>query len=423
MHPTGPLAGRKILAVGINYAPEHTGIAPYTTEACDYLAAGGATVLAIAGVPHYPHWTMPAEYQGRRSSEETHGAVTVRRLWHTVPAQQSARSRATYEATFGAHVLGQRLPWRPDVVLAVVPSLFGAGAAAKIAHRAGVRLVLWVQDLMGPSVAQSGMSGGRRIARLTTALEKRVLLRADQVVVVSGAFRTYVEARGVDQSRVHVVPNWTHVEHSVQDRPSVRKRLGWAEGDVIALHSGNMGLKQGLGNLVETARIATPPVRIVLMGDGNQRAALEQLGSGVEALQMLPPVDSAQYPAVLAAADILLVNERASVVDMSLPSKLTSYFCAGVPVLAAVPPGGGTAREVERSGGGILVAPEDPQLLLAALESLGADAATVARLGAAGAMHARKHLDREVSLRRLSDILGDAMAGADRSDPRLPPCV
>lgn len=411
MHPTGPLAGRKILVVGINYAPEHTGIAPYTTQACDHLAAAGATVLAIAGVPHYPHWTMPAEYQGRRSSEETHGAVTVRRLWHTVPAQQSARSRATYEATFGAHVLGQRLPWRPDVVLAVVPSLFGAGAAAKIAHLAGVRLVLWVQDLMGPSVAQSGMSGGRRIARLTAALEKRVLRRADQVVVVSGAFRSYVEARGVDQSRVHVVPNWTHVEHSVQDRPSVRKRLGWAEGDVIALHSGNMGLKQGLGNLVETARIATPPVRIVLMGDGNQRAVLEQLGSGIEALQMLPPVDSAEYPAVLAAADILLVNERASVVDMSLPSKLTSYFCAGVPVVAAVPANGGTAREMERSGGGVLVPPEDPRRLLAALEALGADPGTKARLGAAGAAHARDHLDRGVCLRRLGDVVERAMAG------------
>ncbi len=152
-------------------------------------------------------------------------------------------------------------------------------------EQAGTGQVVDVQEL--PSCVAAAPQFD--VSLLSTALEERVLRRADQVVVVSSAFRSYVEARGVDQSRVHVVPNWTHVEHSVQDRPSVRRRLGWAEGDVIALHSGNMGLKQGLGNLVETARIATPPVRIVLMGDGNQRAALEQLGAGVAALQMLPP--------------------------------------------------------------------------------------------------------------------------------------
>lgn len=40
---------------------------------------------------------------------------------------------------------------------------------------------------------------------------------------------------------------------------------------------------------------------------------------------------------------MLVVNERASAVDMSLASKLTSYFSAGRPVVAAVPAGGGTA--------------------------------------------------------------------------------
>ncbi|MGI8538126.1 MAG: hypothetical protein ACR2K2_16985 [Mycobacteriales bacterium] len=133
--------------------------------------------------------------------------------------------------------------------------------------------------------------------------------------------------------------------------------MGW--GNLVALQGGNMGLKQGLENLVETARLAAPPVRIALMGDGSQRAALEQLGAGVPALQLLPPAEAADFPAVLAAADVLLVNERASAVDASLPSKLTSYVSAGVPVLAAVPLGGRTASEVAWSGGGVLVPPEN----------------------------------------------------------------
>ena len=144
----------------------------------------------------------------------------------------------------------------------------------------------------------------------------------------------------------------------------MRRRLGWAEDDVVALHSGNMGLKQGLKYLVAAARLASAPVRVVLMGDGSQRAALEGLGAGVERLSFLPPSDSADFPDVLASADVLVVNERATAVDMSLPSKLTSYFSVGRPVVAAVPAGGGTAAEVDRSCGGVLVPPEEPVALL-----------------------------------------------------------
>lgn len=409
MQPIELLTGRRVLVVGINYAPEHTGIAPYTTEASEHFAAANLNVLVLAGVPHYPHWSVPREYRRRLRVNEHHGAVAVRRLRHTVPAAQSVRGRAAYEVTFGAHVLGQRLSWRPDVVLAVVPSLLGAAAAAAHAWRTGAPLVVWVQDLMGPATAQSGIAGGGRVSRFTGALEGRVLRSAQEVVVVSAAFRSYVEAAGVQPGHVHVVPNWTHVAPAVTARETVRRRLGWSEGEVVALHSGNMGLKQGLDSLVAAARLAAAPLRIVLMGDGSQRAALESLGAGIERLSFLSPVDTRDFPDVLAAADVLLVNERASAVDMSLPSKLTSYFSAGIPVLAAVPADGGTAAEMERSGGGWLVAPESPVALVAALVALGADPAERARLGASGGRHAAQHLNREVSLDRLVDILATAI--------------
>lgn len=405
MQPHATVKDRRVLVVGINYAPEHTGIAPYTAQACDHLAGAGIEVLALAGVPHYPHWTVPDEYRRRLRVDEQRGWVSLRRLRHTVPPVQTARSRATYELTFGAHVLVERLPWRPDVVLAVVPSLFGAAAAAVVAKRTGAPLVVWVQDLMGPATAQSGIAGGGRISALTSGLEGLVLRAAQEVIVVSPAFCSYVQAAGVPADRVHVVPNWAHVPLATQERAAVRQRLGWADDDVIALHSGNMGLKQGLENVIEAARLAQPPVRFVLMGDGSQRAELERLGARLPALQLLPPVDSADFPDVLAAADVLLVNERASAVDMSLPSKLTSYFSAGLPVIAAVPPGGGTAAEVERSGGGVRVPPENPSALLEALRELGADPDRRRQLGAAGRRHAQDHLSAAASLGRLSKVL------------------
>jgi colanic acid biosynthesis glycosyl transferase WcaI len=408
--PTEDASLGRALVVGINYAPEHTGIAPYTTQACEHLARSGVEVLGLVGVPHYPQWAVEAPYRSRLRSHERVEGVVLRRLRHTVPSQQTARRRATYEATFGLHVLSQRLPWRPDVVLTVVPSLLGAAAAARLAARSGAPLVVWVQDLMGPAAEQSGIAGGGRVAATTSRLERWVLRRADAVVLVSPAFRPYVEAAGVPAGRIDLVPNWSHIGPADGDRQVVRRRLGWRDGETIALHSGNMGLKQGLENVVEAASRAPEGIRFVLMGDGSQRDALRERGRDLPRLSFLPPATTEDFPRVLAAADVLLVNERASAVDMSLPSKLTSYLAAGQPVVAAVPDGGGTAAEVRRSGAGVVVRPEEPDVLLEAVARLAADPARRRALGSAGLSHAQQHLSREAALARLTGVLVEAAA-------------
>ncbi|SCE12235.1 Glycosyl transferases group 1 [Streptomyces sp. PpalLS-921] len=121
---------------------------------------------------------------------------------------------------------------------------------------------------------------------------------------------------------------------------------------------------------------------------------------------------------MLAAADVLAVTQRASVLDMSVPSKLTSYFVSGRPVVASVAAEGGTADEVRRSGAGVLVAPEDPAALLAAVRRLAEDPAASDALGAHGPDYVAHHLSREAGLARfdalLTEVLGDAQGGARR---------
>jgi colanic acid biosynthesis glycosyl transferase WcaI len=51
------------------------------------------------------------------------------------------------------------------------------------------------------------------------------------------------------------------------------------------------------------------------------------------------------------------------VTDMSLPSKLTSYFAASRPVVAAASADSETAREMEAAGAGYVVPPDNPHAL------------------------------------------------------------
>ncbi|MFG2894348.1 glycosyltransferase [Streptomyces sp. NPDC048248] len=406
--------------VSTNYAPEHTGIGPYSTQIAEHLAASGADTHVLAGMPHYPAWRVGEGYAGRWRMCEVRAGVTIHRRRHTVPPRQTALRRALFEASILAHGVLAPPRVRPDVVLTQMPSLAGGVLGDRLARRARVPHVVIVQDLMGAAAEQSGIQGGGRVAALAGGLEGRVLRRADVVGVVHESFVDRVTAMGVPRERVHVVPNWAHVKGPSGDRALTRERLGWSARDTVVLHAGNMGLKQGLDVLVEAARLAEQEgarVRIVLMGDGNQRERLQQLAAGVPALSFLPPADADEFPEVLAAADVLVVTQKASVLDMSLPSKLTSYFMTGRPVIASVAAEGGTAKEVLRSGAGSVVAPEDPKALLAEIRSFADDPEGATRLGAHGPRYAERHLSSRAGLDRITALLGLAQrpAGVDRS--------
>ena len=116
------------------------------------------------------------------------------------------------------------------------------------------------------------------------------------------------------------------------------------------------------------------------------------------------------------AADVLLVNELPGLTEMSVPSKLTTYYATGLPVLAAVGAGSTTAAEIGLSGGGRVVPAGDPAALLSAAEALGSDPDQAAALGAAG-----RHFRVVTSPRRPpSTPRADAEQGGREPD-RLPP--
>lgn len=400
-----PLRDLRVLIAGVNYWPEPTGIAPYTTAMAEHLARRGARVLMLAGLPHIPDWRVPAEYR-RLWQRETINGVRVRRSAHYVPRRHSAIRRALLEASFFASAAPRfaRRMTPPDVVIGVVPALSGGAVAALAARRFGAPYGLIFQDLSGQAAAQSGMPGGARVARLTRALEGSLARGAAGVAVITDGFRPYLEALGVEPKRISLLPNWSHLHAPGGERAATRAALSWPPEEQIVLHAGNMGLKQALEHVIEAARQSAatqPDLRFVLMGDGNQRARLESLALGLPNVRFLDAQPAERFPEVLAAADVLLVNERATVAEMSLPSKLTSYFVAGRPVLAAVAPEGTTAREVERSGAGLVVPAEEPAALLAAIARLRNDPALAERLAGAGPGYAARALDAEAALARV----------------------
>jgi len=406
-----------ILIIGINYRPETTGIAPYTSDLAEYLAAGGHRVTVITGFAHYPAWQVEPGERRMRAVESLDGVRVLRRR-HYVPGSQSAARRAAYEATFLAHGALSR-PERPDVVFGVIPSLSGGLLARFFGARARAPYGLIFQDLMAPAARQSGIGGGARVAGATATLERWAVAKARTVAIASESFRPYLQEIGVEEGRIIDLPNWSHLGAPTADRAATRDRLGWPVDHAVVLHAGNMGLKQGLEQVVEAARRAdalAAPVMFVLMGEGSQRTALEAQAQGIDRLQFLAFQPEEAVPNILDAADIFLVSERATVIDMSLPSKLTSYFAAGRPIVAAVPPEGSTAGEILRSGAGVVVRIGDADELNRVVARLKEDPEWAGSLGAAGRRYAESTLDSASAHARIDRLLKQTLT-ADKPAP------
>lgn len=395
----------RICVVGVNYEPEESGIAPYTTGMAVGLAVRGHDVEVLTSLPHYPEWRVNPAYRGMSGTADVMDGVVVRRFAHYVPANPTTRNRVIFETAFGARVVSAR--WhRPELVLTVSPSLIASAMVITRSRMANIPVGLIVQDLYGKGVVETGAMS-TRLARPAVRFEGAIFNHATGTAVVHDRFADAAVKMGVDAKRITVIRNWAHIgSPSAVDTAEVRMKHGWQPQERIILHSGNMGAKQGLENVVAAARLADEQevkVRFVLMGDGNQRKRLQQLAKGVQRIEFKDPLDAEGYRQVLACADVLLVNERPGVGEMAVPSKLTSYFSAGRPVLAATDANGVTAGEIRDSGAGVVVPTGDPAALLNAAVHLADDVEVGDRLGMSGRHYAHRLLSPERALDEYED--------------------
>ena len=389
-----------------NYWPEPTGIAVYTTDLAESLTTQGDQVTVLTSLPHYPWWRVPSEFSHLSEGNGTHNGVSIIRAKHLVPPKMNSLIRMRFETSLwwnlrrvSKTLVGDEF----DVVIACIPTVAAGIVGKKIAKKLRIPFGLIVQDLSGAGAKQSGLRGGAVISKIAHFVEGIALHGADGLVVVSPAMRDVVVGLGVPESRIIQITNYSARAISNFDKASFRSQFGWAADDFVVIHTGNMGAKQDLENVVRAANTfnSFSKIKIYLVGHGNQESNLKALCVGKSNIAVLPAVSDEDYSALLSAADLLLVNERSTQMEMSLPSKLTSYLYSERPVIAAVPHGGATWKFLD--GVAELVEAGDPKALASKIEELSRNQSRLDELAKLGGEFAVKHLDPAVGRAKYLD--------------------
>ena len=393
----------RILVLGINYAPEKTAIAPFTTGLCEHLAGEGHDVTVVTAFPYYPEWSVQEGYRGHLYKTELIERVRVRRVWHFVPSRASnlfQRFAHDLSFTFSAFLAGLFVR-NFDIVYCSLPPPTLALTAYVLTRLHRKPCVIKLADLASDAALATGILREGFVIRLARAIEEFAYRKADVVVCLCQPFIERLVSMGIERQKLQLIPDWGDTEgvYPIADATTFRAANGLSSNQFMVMHTGNMGKKQDLMNLVRAAELSKDVTDLVwlLVGQGEERFLIEEaIGQRkLKNMRLLPLQPAEGLAEMYAAADVLLLNQKAAVADSVIPSKLLTYMAAGRIVLAAVSAKSETARYVERARCGLIVAPEDPKALVEAVLSLRADPALRERLGANGRDYVQQHFTKE----------------------------
>src|ERR1700730_18622614 len=156
-----------VVFLGINYWPDETGIAPFTTGRCEYLASRGHQLTVFTGFPYYPTWRIPEHYRGHLVSREERNGVTILRSWLYVPKRVNAMRRILHEASFVAASMLRAVPRtaqrRPDLLVVTTPPLALSLSAILLSRFWKIPFVQHVPDLQPDAALDLGMLRAGRV--------------------------------------------------------------------------------------------------------------------------------------------------------------------------------------------------------------------------------------------------------------------
>lgn len=368
--PAIDLSGRRFLIYSMNYAPELTGAGRYTGEIGAYFARCGATLDVVTTPPHYPGWKVHAPFKNGFSTRRD-GNVTVTHCPLVLREDMKGAWRLLAPLSFALSsalvVMGQILTKRPHTVLMIEPTLLAAPAALVAAKLSGARTVLHVQDLEIDAAFAMGHLKKGLLQSMAATFEKITLKACDQVVTISNRMRDRLSEKGVPDSRLSVIRNWVDVEkiYPLSAPNSYRAELGLQADTFVVLYAGNIGLKQALDVVLDSAAqlVEQEEIVFVIAGDGPERAKL-QAAAGPN-VRFIPLQPENRLCELLNFADLHVLPQHAGAADLVLPSKLGGMLASGKPIVVAADAGTELAEFLQ--GTATLVPSGDPSAMADAI--------------------------------------------------------
>jgi glycosyltransferase involved in cell wall biosynthesis len=395
-----------------SYYPDTSATAQILAELCESLVNDhGHDVTVVTGVALLSSIGTRQRFRYFQFIQrERHRGVNVLRARGTSFSKQRFIGRFLNYVTYfvSACLISLRIE-RPDVIVSLTdPPIIGLAALVS-ARRFRTPFVMSFQDIF-PEVAKLmedfNSSAVNRFLQCVTSYLARTSDRA--VVLGESMGRRLIETKRADPSRTVVIPPWADCAQ-IQPGPK-RNRFSIANklaDRFVVMHSGNIGLSQGLDVLVDAAAYleSYPDILVVFVGDGVKKEHLQEKVrlTGLKNVSFLPYQAKEHLTESFASADIFVISLKRGLAGYIVPSKLYGILAAGRPFVASIEEDSEVAGVAKRFNCGLLAQPGDAAGLAKNILQLYANNHMRQRFGA-NAREAALLFDRKVQVKAYHDL-------------------
>ncbi|MCW5876897.1 MAG: glycosyltransferase [Anaerolineales bacterium] len=291
-------------------------------------------------------------------------------------AQAESLAKAQWTSAGNLHILGGGLylcwqrglidwleRWSPDaLVVEANPRYLSTPAALRWMHGRKLPVLAWGLGAPPPRGRLAAWRSGRR---------RRFLDQFDGIIAYSQQGAQQYEALGIPAGKIFVAPN------AASRRPANRPPQRPAAQPPAVLYVGRLQARKRLDALLRAcaALPASLQPRLLIVGDGPERAALEALARRVyPQAEFRGALYGAALDAAFAEADLFVLPGTGGLA-------LQQAMAHGLPVIAAE--GDGSQADMVTPANGWLLRPGDEAHLQATLTAALADPALLPAMGAA----------------------------------------
>lgn len=408
--PSNP---EELLVVSQFYWPEPIGIAPYAHDLAEWFSERGTKVTVLTARPNYPDYRVFKGYERGQQDESVVNQIRIHRVPTRPPEGGGTLRRLFHEGwllTGSIWCLLTGSISRHRRVVSFSPSILFVLTGYLARRRGGVHVAV-VHDIQSGLASSLGMVRTSALGHLMRILERITLNHADQVVVLTSQMKERLEFQGVG-SPIDVIPLWVDTD---QIFPIARA----PDAAPTVIYSGNLGHKQGLGQILAMAEILLvnrPSIKIIIRGQGSQAKKLREETRKRQLLnvELRSLVPANELNRVLSEADIHLVPQISSGADFAIPSKIYSIMASGRPFICTAEPGSTLWLLQKETKAFLCSPPNDPGALADAVSRMINSPEQRAEMAVRGRAYVEEHLGRNTILPRFVAWLGSERC--DRSE-------
>jgi glycosyltransferase involved in cell wall biosynthesis len=408
----------RILILTQYYPPEVGAAQNRLSRLAAYLREAGHTVTVLTALPNYPTGSIHEGYKNRLVVREVLDGVSVIRTWLYTKQGLRFVGRLAQYLSFSilACVVSVVNISRQDIVIAECPSLFTGMAGWLISKMKRAKFALNVSDLVTDGAVALGMLKNGTLISMSLRAEKFLYTHAYLITGQTQGIVDTIRTR-TPRTPVALITNGVDPEFFTRAKALLVKERENGEtlsGKFIVGYAGLHGLAQGLETVVEAARLLRDDVDIEfhLYGDGPKKQELIRLSKEgqIQNITFFSPQPAKRMPEIFVSFDVMLVPLKNLPIHRgAIPSKLLEAMAAAVPILLLAE--GEAKNIVQQAECGVVLAPENPQLLAEAVRELYHNDSLRKRLGQNGQQYSYRHYNCQRINKRFEGLLAKVFHG------------